>query len=98
MANEHGGPGFGTGLILGSVIGALAGLLLAPVPGEATRAQVRERTAGLRQKAEELTAEAKELVREAVIEGRAAASRMRAGHEDNHPEDTFTGDRKEPTL
>jgi len=96
MAREHGGPGFGTGLMLGSVIGALAGLLLAPMPGEATRAQVRERTAGLRQKAEELKAEAKELVREAVLEGRAAASRMRTGHEDNHPEERFPDDKQEP--
>lgn len=96
MASEHGGPGFGTGLILGSVIGALAGLLLAPMPGEETRAQVRQRTAGLRQKAEELKTEAKELVREAVIEGRAAASRMRSGHEDDHPEEGFPRDRQEP--
>ena len=68
MASEERGPGFGTGLILGAIIGALAGFLLAPRPGEETRAQVMERTAGLRQKAEELTAEARDLVRGAIEE------------------------------
>ena len=81
MASEKSGPGFGTGLILGGIIGALAGLLLAPKPGEETRSRVRERTAVLRQKAEELTAEARELVRDMIEEGRAAASRMKAGRE-----------------
>ena len=81
MASEERGPGFGTGLILGGIIGALAGLLLAPRPGEETRAQVMERTAGLRQKAEELTAEARERVREAIEEGKVVASRMRGSRE-----------------
>jgi len=86
MANEERGPGFSTGLILGGIIGALAGLLLAPKPGEETRARVMERTAGLRQKAEELTAEARERVREAIEEGRVVASRMRAAREGDSPE------------
>ena len=54
MASDNSGPGFGTGLLLGGIIGALAGLLLAPKPGEETRAQVMEGTAGLRGMAEEL--------------------------------------------
>ena len=37
MGSEHSGPGFGTGLVLGGIIGALAGFLLAPRPGEETR-------------------------------------------------------------
>ena len=96
MGSEHRGPGFGTALILGGIIGALVGLLLAPRPGEETRAQVMERTAGLRQKAEELTAEARERVREAIEEGRVIASRMRAGKEANHPEEPFSDNREEP--
>ena len=96
MGNEHSGPGFGTGLVLGGIIGALAGLLLAPRSGEETRAQVKVSTAGLRQKAEELTAEAKERVREALEEGRVIASRMRAGHEADHPEEPFSDNREEP--
>jgi gas vesicle protein len=87
MANEERGPGFSTGLILGAIIGALAGLLLAPKPGEETRARVMERTAGLRQKAEELTAEARDLVRDAIEEGKVVASRMRTAREDVTPEE-----------
>jgi len=87
MANEEREPGFSTGLILGAIIGALAGLLLAPKPGEETRARVMERTAGLRQKAEELTAEARDLVRDAIEEGKVVASRMRTAREDVTPEE-----------
>jgi len=97
MANEERGPGFSTGLILGAIIGALAGLLLAPKPGEATRAQVMERTAGLRQKAEELTAEARERVREAIEEGRVVASRMRAAREGDGSEEPSSDNREEPS-
>jgi len=35
--------GFKTGLILGGILGAVAGFLLAPRPGEETREQLRER-------------------------------------------------------
>ena len=69
MANENGGPGFGTGLILGGIIGALAGLILAPRPGEDTLAQFREKTEGLRERAEELAAEARVRLRGVVEEG-----------------------------
>ncbi|MBI2855885.1 MAG: YtxH domain-containing protein [Chloroflexi bacterium] len=79
MAGEHSGPGFGTGLLLGSIIGALAGLLLAPRPGGETRQQVMGRAAGLRERAEELAGEARERIREAVEEGRAVAERIMGG-------------------
>ena len=97
MANEERGPGFSTGLILGGIIGALAGLLLAPKPGEETRARVMERTAGLRQKAEELTAEARVRVREAIEEGRVVASRMRAAREDASPEEPSSENGDKPS-
>ena len=98
MANEERGPGFSTGLILGGIIGALAGLLLAPKPGEETRARVIERTAGLRHKAEELTAEARERVREVIEEGRIVASRMRGAQEGATPEEPSSDNRKEPSA
>jgi len=97
MANEERGPGFSTGLILGGIIGALAGLLLAPKPGEETRARVMERTAGLRQKAEELTAEARELVREAIEEGRVLASRISAAREDDNPKEPSSDNGDKPS-
>ena len=75
MANS-GGPGFSSGLLLGGIIGALIGLLSAPKPGEETRAQVREKTAGLRQKAEELTSEARELILDVLQDGRGSKYRQ----------------------
>ena len=88
MASDNRGPGFGTGLILGAVIGTLAGLLLAPRPGEETRAQMKERTAGLRGKAEVFASEARERLREVVEEGRVVASRIMTGHEESAPEES----------
>ena len=45
MAHDHqSGPGFGTGLIIGSLLGAIAGIMFAPKPGDETRAQVLEKT------------------------------------------------------
>ena len=75
MSNGR-GPGFSSGLLLGGIIGALIGLLSAPKPGEETRAQVREKTAGLRQKAEELTSEARELILDVLQDGRGSKYRQ----------------------
>lgn len=43
MATDNDGPNFFTGLIVGSIIGAVLGLLFAPQPGEKTREQLRGR-------------------------------------------------------
>ena len=75
MSNGR-GPGFSSGLLLGGIIGAFIGLLSAPKPGEETRAQVREKTAGLRQKAEELTSEARELILDVLQDGRGSKYRQ----------------------
>ena len=98
MAGESRGPNFGTGLILGATIGALAGLFLAPRPGEETRAQMKERTAGLREKAEELAIEARERVREAIEEGKAVASKIRIGHDEVVTEEPSTDSREQPVA
>lgn len=90
-----GTQGFGTGLLLGAAIGALAGLLLAPKPGEETRAEMLERTAGLRERAEELAAETRERVREAIEEGRAVANRMGLGHTESAAEEPSTDGREQ---
>jgi gas vesicle protein len=95
MANEEKGPGFGIGLILGGVIGALVGLLLAP---EETRTEVMDRTAGLRQKAEELTAEARDRVREVIEEGKVVASRMRGEKEVANPKEPSSDNLEEPSI
>jgi len=43
MATENNGSSFFTGLLLGTIIGAVLGLLFAPQPGEKTREQLRSR-------------------------------------------------------
>lgn len=98
MANDERGPGFGMGLILGGIIGTLAGLLLAPGPGEETRTQFMDRTAGLRQKAEDLRAEARERVREVIEEGKVVASRMRGEREVASPEEPSSDNLEEPSI
>jgi gas vesicle protein len=97
MANEERGPGFGTGLILGSIIGALAGIILTPKPGEETRAKVMEKTAGIRQKAEDLTVEARERLRKAIEEGRVVANRMRTGQENDTPDEPSSENGDKPS-
>ena len=98
MAGDKRGQSFGTGLLLGATIGALAGLFLAPRPGEETRAQMKERTAGLREKAEELAVEARERVREAIEEGKAVASKIRMGHDEVVTEEPSTDSREQPVA
>ena len=97
MGSDHSkGPGFGTGLALGALMGSLVALLLAPRPGEETRTQVMEKTAPLREKAEVLANEARERLKEAIEEGRIVASRIMAGHDDNSQKDGALEDQDNP--
>jgi len=66
MATENSGQSFFTGLLLGTIIGAVLGLLFAPQPGEKTREQ-------LRSKADEFIS----LSKSAWEEGKEAASQKR---------------------
>ena len=67
MANENKGPSFFTGILLGTIIGAILGFLLAPQPGAQTREQLRGRM-------DELVT----LGKSAWDEGREAASQKSA--------------------
>lgn len=51
MAKDNGG-GFSTGLILGAIIGTVAGILMAPKPGAETRSELLEKSDYWREKAE----------------------------------------------
>jgi len=66
MAEENSGPSFFTGLLLGTIIGAVLGLVFAPQPGEKTREQ-------LRSKADEFIS----LGKSAWEEGKEAASQKK---------------------
>ena len=74
------GQGFLMGLLLGGIIGGLVALLMAPKPGPETRARLREKSAGVRGRAEELASQARTRMRSAAEEARHVASRLRAGH------------------
>jgi len=53
MANE--GSGFTTGLLVGGIIGTVIGILIAPKPGEETRADLLEKSDLIRHKADEFS-------------------------------------------
>jgi hypothetical protein len=69
MASENGGGGFGWGLLVGGVLGLVAGAYLASGPG-------REQMESLRQQTIELTGPNSDL-RRAVQDGITAARRRR---------------------
>lgn len=83
MTRQDGGGGFFTGLVLGGMVGAAVGLLLAPRRGEETLEQIRVKSAELRDRGREFIEEEsgtlreavdemREMLREAVSEGRSA--------------------------
>jgi len=78
VAEGNRGPGFWAGLIVGGLVGAVIGLLMAPQKGEETLRQLRERGVELRSRADELAARARELAQEAVEEGKKAAEQAGA--------------------
>ena len=85
MADKNGNKGGGLliGLLIGGAIGFAAGMMLAPKSGEETRALLAERGNEWRDKAEELAAATKERLSSAALEGRRAASQIRAGSFDD---------------
>ncbi len=65
------------GLIVGGLIGLVAGIMLAPQSGEETRTVLRERGIELRGRAEGLTDEGRIRLQEAIEEGKEAAARAK---------------------
>ena len=60
MADNSGGGAFFAGLVIGGLVGAAVALLYAPQSGEDTRAQIRDASVELRDKADVAIAEARE--------------------------------------
>ena len=54
MSDKDTASGFAIGFIVGAAIGLAAGLLYAPRPGEETRELLREKAAGVKDKAAEV--------------------------------------------
>jgi gas vesicle protein len=86
MSDEGRGAEFLAGVIIGGLIGAAVGLLLAPQPGEETREQLRERGIELKERVVELSEEARKKAEEFQDEGRTAletqASRVKGAIEE----------------
>jgi gas vesicle protein len=72
MSDESRGGEFLAGLILGGLIGAAAALLLAPQPGDETRAELREKGVELKDRMIELSEEARRKAEDLQAESRAA--------------------------
>ena len=66
MASNDNGGSFVTGFLLGGIIGAVVGILLAPKSGSETRADLLEQSETLRARAEEMAAKVRERVGPAV--------------------------------
>ena len=58
--SENGGNGFVTGLLLGGIIGAVVGILIAPNEGSKTRSDILTQTSNFRSQAEDIAANVKE--------------------------------------
>ena len=87
MADRSGGGEFFAGLIVGGLIGAGVALLFAPQSGEETRAQIRdasielkdranETIAEAREKADAITADARRRAEEIIADARKSADKM----------------------
>lgn len=78
MSDESRGAEFLAGLIIGGFIGAAVGLLLAPQPGEETRAELRDKGIELRERVVEISEEARKKAEHWQEEGRTALETQKA--------------------
>ena len=76
MSDSERVSGFGIGLLVGSIIGMAIGFLYAPRPGQETRALIREKAAGAKEKAEEIIEEAKERAKKIIADARGKAAEI----------------------
>ena len=77
MADRNGSEFF-AGLVIGGLIGAAAGVLLAPQSGEETRAQIRDTSLELKDRASETIGEAREKAEAIVADARRRAEEITA--------------------
>jgi gas vesicle protein len=82
MSDNNGFGTFVAGLLIGCLAGAVAALLLAPQSGEQTRAQIKEKSIELRDKAQQTSqdamARADELARQLKEQGQSAVESVRS--------------------
>jgi gas vesicle protein len=77
--SDNGGSETGAflaGFLVGGLVGAAVALILAPQPGERTRAQIREKGIELRDRAEDLADDARVRAEEAAEEARRRADEL----------------------
>ena len=98
MGDESKGAEFLAGLIIGGVIGAAAALLLAPQPGEETRADLRERGIELKERMIELSEEARRRAEDLQAEGRATVETQKARVEEAIEEGKKAASKKKKEL
>ena len=67
---------FLAGFIIGGLVGAATALILAPQSGEQTRTQLRERGIELRDRAEDVTEDARKRAEQAAVEARKRAEEL----------------------
>lgn len=78
MASQDGGGEFFAGLIVGGLIGAALALLMAPQSGEETRAQIRDVSLELKDRANDTIAEAREKAEAITADARRRAEEITA--------------------
>ena len=77
MGEKVSGGEFFAGFLIGALVGAAVTFLFAPQSGEETRMLIRDKGIELRDRADELSGEARVRVQEAVGEGKTAAAKKK---------------------
>jgi gas vesicle protein len=108
MADNNGGSEFFAGLVIGGLVGAAIALLMAPQTGEETRAQIRDASVDLkdranatladaREKAEAITADARRRAEEIMADARGRAEDIvaEARRRAEEAQSSFSGSRME---